>query len=91
MRAGESEQPHRAVADSVPAGKAAASVAVAAGADVMPALVECASDARETAMVYGEGSRFPRWLMAVWLVAMMSLVAYMVIYALPDLRLWGRP
>lgn len=48
------------------------------------------SDAAETLMTYNERSKVPVVVMCIWAVAMISFVAYMVVYALPDLRLWLR-
>jgi hypothetical protein len=53
-------------------------------------LVESATDAHETMMTYDDTSAFPRWVLAIWIVAMLSLGGYALTYALPDLRLWLR-
>jgi hypothetical protein len=54
-----------------------------------PALVE--SDHRETVIPYDPSGRMPRLVMAMWVVALVSLAAYTVVYLLPDLARWGRP
>lgn len=35
-----------------------------------------------------EGSRFPWWLLIPWILFFVFAVAYHLLYAFPDLRLW---
>jgi hypothetical protein len=53
-------------------------------------LVESDTDDRETPLPFGPG-KMPWWVAAVWVVAMVSLVAYLIVYFYPDLVKWGMP
>lgn len=52
-------------------------------------LIEDQGDRRETKMIYGEGHKFPRIVAFVWVVALVSLGAYLFLYAVPDFAKWG--
>lgn len=70
---------------------AVASDTLKAGEAASPALVESASDDRETRMTYDETARIPWWVLMVWVCAMGGFAAYMIVYMLPDLARWGSP
>lgn len=53
-------------------------------------LIEDQRDRHETWMIYGEGHKFPRIVALVWVVAMVSLGAYLFLYAVPDFAKWGK-
>ena len=58
------------------------------GAD---ALIEDDSDRRPTQMAYVHGTTVP-WLFTIaWILALLALVAYLAVYAVPDLGKWGAP
>ncbi len=48
------------------------------------------SDYRETRMDYGHG-KLPLYVAAAWGLLLLGYVSYMVVYAAPDLSIWGMP
>jgi hypothetical protein len=54
-------------------------------------LVESASDLHETWMTYDPSSRVPRFVVVVWVGAMIGLCIYLAMFYFADLGRWGRP
>lgn len=54
-------------------------------------LLESVKDDHETLMTYNESARVPWWVVAVWVIAIIGFVGYLVKYLFPDLALWGSP
>ena len=54
-------------------------------------MIEDDSDRRPTQMAYVHGTTVP-WLFTIaWILALLALVAYLAVYAVPDLGKWGAP
>jgi hypothetical protein len=54
-------------------------------------LVESPNDTHETVMAYDDTGRVPKYVVAVWAVALIGFAAYMIQFCFPDLAAWGRP
>jgi hypothetical protein len=42
-------------------------------------------------MAYDDTGRVPKYVVAVWAVALIGFAAYMIQFCFPDLAAWGRP
>jgi hypothetical protein len=54
-------------------------------------MVEHPSDLYETALEYDHTSKMPVLVLVVWVCAILGFLAYMAVYFVPDLALWGKP